>query len=98
MSTKYLDLVVVEDPSDIELNHLLQAPAFSHFEEGDKAIVPCNCGDIEMSVLGSVTVDASLEEPEAKLLIKLTRAPLPLRRITAKNVREELIYPEAEDE
>ena len=88
---KYVDLVAVTfDNSDKK--YLFRAPAWSHLKKGDIVRVDTALGIKNATVVGSATFSKDLEEEEARLVITLCGAVLPLKTVVAKVEYHAFVY------
>jgi hypothetical protein len=95
MSTNYIDLVVVKMHNDSL--YLFQAPRWSHLEKDDVVRVDTVNGIQSGTVVGSITTNADLHDDEAKLLIDMLCATLPLAKVRAKLEYQDLYYADEEE-
>lgn len=95
MSMNYVDLVVVKMHNDSL--YLFQAPRWSHLEKDDAVRVDTVNGIEPGIVVGSITTNADLHDDEAKLLIDMLCATLPLAKVRAKMEFRVLSYEDEEE-
>lgn len=95
MSMNYVDLVVVKMNNGSQ--YLFQAPRWSHLEKDDVVRVDTVHGIESGTVVGSITTDAELHDDEAKLLIDMLGATLPLAKVRAKMEYRVLYYEDEEE-
>jgi len=89
---RYLDLVVVKLNNGQD--YLFRAPAWSRLNKDDEVYVDVDTvsGSAYGKVVGSITTETTLDSEEATLLINMTHATLPIKKVLERVVSVKLDY------
>lgn len=91
----YIDLVACKHMNNDRV-FLFRAPQFTHLDKGDKVIVETKHGNAEATVEASYTVDPD-DNDLMELILSLSGAELPLRKVLKKIKYIDFEYKEDED-
>ena len=92
--SNYIDLVACKHPNDNRA-YLFKAPNFSHLKNGDKVIVETRLGEKEVEVVATYTIGSDQDEL-LSMIIALSGAEIPLKRVLKKITYREFEYEEEE--
>jgi len=90
----YIDLVACKHPNDNRA-YLFKAPKFSNLKNGDKVIVETRLGEKEVEVVAKYTIGSDQDEL-LSMIIALSGAEIPLKRVLKKITYREFEYEEEE--
>ena len=92
----YIDLVACKHMNN-DRSFLFKAPKFSYLSKGDKVIVETKRGNAEATVEASYTTDFNNDTELLELIIALSGAELPLKKVLKKITYREFDYMEEDD-